>query len=76
MTEFTKNNNLYKVTLIPAKAVIPAPYPVVGSNRQVRDKLQQESRKALGFPRIKYGAGLVKPGMTNRIRLMSTCIAL
>jgi len=23
--------------------VIPAPYPVVGSNRQVRDKLQQES---------------------------------
>jgi len=23
--------------------VIPVPYPVVGSNRQVRDKLQQES---------------------------------
>jgi len=25
-----------------------------------------------GFPRIKYGAGLVKPGMTNYIRLMGT----
>ena len=24
-----------------------------------------QSRKT-GFPRIKYGAGLVKPGMTNR----------
>jgi len=27
-----------------------------------------------GFPRIKYGAGLVKPGMTNWIRFMSSCI--
>jgi hypothetical protein len=31
-------------------------------------------QKNTGFPRIKYGAGLVKPGMTNRIRLMSSCI--
>jgi hypothetical protein len=29
---------------ITSKAVIPAPYPVVGSNRQVRGKLQRESR--------------------------------
>jgi len=27
-----------------------------------------------GFPRIKYGAGLVKPGMTNRLKFMSSCI--
>ena len=27
-----------------------------------------------GFPRIKYGAGIVEPRMTNRIRLMSSCI--
>ena len=27
-------------------------------------------QKNTGFPRIKYGAGLVKPGMTNGTRLM------
>jgi hypothetical protein len=32
--------------------------------------------KNTGFPRIKYGAGLVEPGMTNRIRLISSCIAI
>jgi hypothetical protein len=39
---------LYRVTLLMiAKGVIPAPYPVVGSKRQVRGKLQRESRKTL-----------------------------
>ena len=33
------------------------------------------SRTALtGFPRIEYGAGWVKPGMTNSRKLMSLCI--
>ena len=27
-----------------------------------------------GFPRIKYGAGLVKPGMTNNRKLMPLSI--
>jgi len=31
-------------------------------------------QKKTGFPRIKYGASLVKPGMTNCIRLMSSGI--
>ena len=31
-------------------------------------------QKSTGFPRIKYGAGLVKPGMTNPMELMSSCI--
>ena len=75
---FTLYMNLYTATLNPAKAVIHASY-------QVRGKLQQESSvvpakagnhyfKNTGFPRIKYGAGSVKPRMTNRIRLMSPCI--
>jgi hypothetical protein len=25
-----------------------------------------------GFPRIKYGAGLVKPGMTNKVKGLLT----
>jgi hypothetical protein len=41
---------LYATTLITEKDVIPR---------------KQESRKNTGFPRIKYGASLVKPGMTN-----------
>jgi len=40
-----------------AAAVIPAPH-------QVRDKLQPESREPDWIPRIKYGAGSVKHGMT------------
>jgi hypothetical protein len=31
-------------------------------------------QKSMGFPRIKYGAGLFKPGMTNYIRLIMSCI--
>ena len=52
---------LYTATLIIAKAVIPAKAGI---------------QKNTGFPRIKYGAGLVKPGMTNRLRFMSSCIIL
>ncbi len=54
-----KSEYLYTATLIIAKAVIPAPH-------QVRGKLQRESRKTLDS-----GSS---PGMTNRIRLMSSCI--
>ena len=49
----------YTATSIAAKDVIPAKAGI---------------QKSTGFPRIKYGAGLVKPGMTNYIRLMSPCI--
>jgi hypothetical protein len=47
---------------IDPRAVIPAPY-------QVRGKLQQESSsKNTGFPRVKHGAGSVRPGMTNKVK--------
>jgi len=37
----------------------------------------QESRKSkAGFPRIVYGAGSVKPGMTNRTRPMLLYMSL
>ena len=53
---------------ISSEAVIPAPYPVVGSNRQVRGKLQRESSsEILESPCIEYGAGSVKPGMTVKV---------
>jgi hypothetical protein len=51
--------NLYTASLITAKHVIPA-----------KAGIQENT----GFPRIKYGAGLVKPGMTNRLRFISLCI--
>jgi len=43
--------------------------PILGTGETLAG-IQENTR----FPRIKYGAGLVKPGMTNRIRLMSLCI--
>jgi hypothetical protein len=48
-------------TLITIKQVIPAKAGIQGRT---------------GFPRIKYGAGLVKPGMTNYTGLLSLCIKL
>ncbi|MDI6763578.1 MAG: PilX N-terminal domain-containing pilus assembly protein [Thermodesulfobacteriota bacterium] len=30
--------------------------------------------KKTGFPRIKYGASLIKPGMTNLMGIMSSCV--
>ena len=42
--------DLYATILIAEKDVIPAKAGI---------------QKNTGFPRIKYGAGLVKPGMTN-----------
>jgi len=62
---------LYIETLIKAYLVIPAPvlrssYATEGGKAGIQKKP--------GFPRIKYGAGLVKPGMTDCIRLMSPCI--
>jgi hypothetical protein len=50
---------LYTATLIMTKDVIPA-----------KAGIQENT----GFPRIKYGAGSVKPGMTNWIRFMSSCL--
>ena len=51
---------IYTASLLTTDRVIPAKAGI------------QEST---GFPRIKYGAGLVKPGMTKCIRIMSSCIA-
>ncbi len=53
--------------LIAGKGVIPAPHQGAGLT-------PAGIQESTGFPRIKYGAGLVKPGMTNYLRLMSICI--
>ena len=52
---------LYTASLITAEHVIPA-----------KAGIQENT----GFPRIKYGASLIKPGMTNRLRFISSCIVL
>jgi hypothetical protein len=54
MTNIPMNKILYTATLIIAKAVIPAPY-------QVRDKLQQESRKTLDSPVSSTGQAQSSP---------------
>ncbi len=51
--------NSYTASLISTEHVIPAKVGI------------QENT---GFPRIKYGAGSIKPGMTNCIRFTSLCI--
>jgi hypothetical protein len=71
---------LYTETLITAKTVIPAKAGIQTSSL----RKQGTSILRTGFPRIKYPvsstgqakAGLVKPGMTTYIRLMSLCTAL
>jgi hypothetical protein len=35
----------------------------------LKEKFQGWNQKNTGFPRIKYGASLVKPGMTNSKKL-------
>jgi hypothetical protein len=50
---------LYTASLITTAHVIPA-----------KAGIQENT----GFPRIKYGASLVKPGMTNCARFMSSCL--
>jgi len=65
---------LYTETLSTAKTVIPAPYPVRGK-LQRESRLPPAQRERTGFPRIKYGTSLVKPGMTievNPVRKSST----
>jgi hypothetical protein len=64
---------LYTETLSTAKSVIPAPYPVRGK-LQRESRLPPAQRERTGFPRIKYGAGLIKSGMTDYIRPESLCI--
>jgi len=61
---------LFTATLITAKGVIPAR---AGIQPPAHEGLWPGG-KITGFPRIKYGAGLVKPGMTDCVRLMSSCI--
>jgi len=65
---------IYTLTLIIAKAVIPAPFfNGINSSRNpdpVPAKAGNHYFKNTGFPRIKNG----EPGMTNRIRLMPPCI--
>jgi hypothetical protein len=58
---------LYTATLIPTKSVIPAKAGIQASSL----RKQGTSMLRTGFPRIKYGAGLVKPGMTNCWNLLS-----
>ena len=50
--------------------------PIVKWSPSIKSPRRRESRKTLDFPRIKYGAGLVKPGMTNRLKFISSCIIL
>ena len=61
----------------PLHGVIPAPiFTGINSNGNpdvVPAKAGNQFSNT-GFPRIKYGAGLVLPGMTKCIRLMSPCI--
>jgi len=47
--------------------------PVAGIQKKPWSPLAPPKAGKPGFPRIKYGAGLVKPGMTNCIRVMSSC---
>jgi hypothetical protein len=66
-----------------SQAVIPAPYQVRGElQRESRfpDENRDQGYKWFpafagttpGFPRIKYGAGLVKPGMTIKAKGLLT----
>ena len=50
---------IYTATLTTAKIVIPAKAGI---------------QRNTGFPRIKHGAGLVKPGMTERMGFISLCM--
>ena len=60
MMVFSINRGNFKESLLIApKDVIPA-----------KAGIQENT----GFPRIKYGASLVKPGMTNCARFMSSCL--
>jgi len=56
MTECWNVEFLHKVTLIAGRDVVPAK-----AGKQFWHT---------GFPRVKHGAGLVKPGMTNYTRLV------
>jgi len=66
-----KQSILYIATLISADFVIPAK---AGIQKKPCSPLAPPKVVKPGFPRIKYGAGLVKPGMTDCMKLMSSCI--
>jgi prepilin-type N-terminal cleavage/methylation domain-containing protein len=52
---------IYTAMLTTAKIIIPAKAGI---------------QRNTGFPRIKYGASLVKPGMTERIGFISSCMKI
>jgi len=60
-------NSAVNLTLlyINSEAVIPAP-AFAGASLSPRRRGAGIQPRNTGFPRIKYGAGLVKPGMTNK----------
>ena len=64
---------LRRAPLITSKGVIPAKTGIQASSRR---KPGTREERNTGFPRIKYGAGFVKPGMTNYARLMSSFIII
>jgi len=63
---YNRDNSLICTTNYPVKISAKAGIQTTFLRRQ--ETIIQES----GFPRIKYGAGLVKPGMTKCIKLMSS----
>jgi hypothetical protein len=61
---------LYTATLITVNGVIPAKAGIQTPSLRRQGTILLNT----GFPRIEYGAGSVKPGMTNLVRLMTSCI--
>jgi len=71
MMIFSINRGDFKESLLMAtKDVIPAKAGIQASSL----RKQGTSILRAGFPRIKYGAGLIKPGMANCLKLISICI--
>ena len=54
--------------------VLNLPYRKINGTHKISAKAGIQENT--GFPRIEYGAGLVRPGMTNPARLVSSCISL
>jgi len=63
---------LNAASLITAELVVPAKAGIQACPCENREPEFKED----GFPRIKHGAGLVKPGMINLSRLISPCVVV
>jgi len=57
-----------RLLYISSEAVIPAPYLVVGSNRQVRGKLQRESTQKYWIPPYQVRGRLSQARMTIKVK--------